>query len=1019
MPFRRILALAALALSLAASSFAQTPQPANPKVDSAPSPQTPSGPQPGVTATTGSLRGRAVDPTNAVIPGVTITLTDANGHARSTQSTGDGTYLIPNLAPGTYSVHTSVNGFADFDRPGVAITAAISTRVNLHLQPNVSTTVNVSANGSQQLSVASDSNASSLVLTGKDLDALSDDPDELSDELNALAGPAAGPNGGQIYIDGFTGGTLPPKSSIREIRINQNPFSAQYDQLGYGRIEVFTKPGTDKLHGQFILQGNDNAFNTTALVGATPQPPYHTLFFQGNLTGPLSKKASYNLSVNDRDIQSDSIINTTILGGANTYTPVNTIQSVFTPQTRVDVSPRLDLQITPTNTLTARYQFNHNGQTNANVGGNNLASTAYSTFENNNEIQASDSQTFGNRVISETRFEYTRDTTTNTVQNPATSIYVQGAQNSGGSGYGNYNDVATHFEVQSYTSVQLTNNFIRFGGRLRYSGDSNTNTTNFNGGFTYGQSSVTYDAALQSAYNALGYNSAGSTCYPGSIALGSTIPVSGICNYGLTQYYLNNSQTPHANIGPTQYTVDGGNPNISASVSDVGLYAEDEWKIRPSFTATYGIRYETQNRISDHHDVAPHVSVAWGLLPHNGAPTFVVRGGYAIFFNRYGLGQVENVQRFNGVTELALTVKNPGCYTAATCPAATPTTTLNTDSQAPNLRTPYVMQAGGSIEHQINKNWTATATYLNSRGQHQFFSQNLQTTVGASTYNNYQYVSEGIFKQNQLIVNSSYRGPAGTSLFGFYVFSHSNADTSGSGSFPSNPALGITADYGRAGFDVHHRLFLGGSAQFPYHITASPFLVVNSGAPFNITLGQDLIGDLIYNQRPAFCSATTTAANTVNSKYGCFDKGTTLAEPRVPINYAQGPAQFTLNMRITKTIGFGPKLGGKSAQQSGPNGPPPGPMGGGPGGEGHGGGGGHHGGGGMFGGGGTSTGRKYNLTLGAQGLNIFNVVNYSNPVGNISSPQFGQQTQLAGGIFSSNNGGTAVRRITLQANFTF
>ena len=107
-----------------------------------------------------------------------------------------------------------------------------------------------------------DQNANAVVLKGKDLDALSDDPDELESQLQALAGPAAGPNGGEIYIDGFTGGQIPPKSSIREIRINQNPFSAEFDRLGYGRIEILTKPGTDKLHGQIQARGNDSSFNS-------------------------------------------------------------------------------------------------------------------------------------------------------------------------------------------------------------------------------------------------------------------------------------------------------------------------------------------------------------------------------------------------------------------------------------------------------------------------------------------------------------------------------------------------------------------------------------------------------------------------------------------------------------------------------------------------------------------------------------------------------------------------------------
>ena len=122
------------------------------------------------------------------------------------------------------------------------------------------------------------------MIKGKDLDALSDDPDQLQDELNALAGPAAGPNGGEIYIDGFTGGQLPPKSSIREIRINQNPFSAEFDKLGYGRIEILTKPGTDHLHGMLMASGNDSAFNSLNTF-VTSEPPYYSTFFLGNVSG--------------------------------------------------------------------------------------------------------------------------------------------------------------------------------------------------------------------------------------------------------------------------------------------------------------------------------------------------------------------------------------------------------------------------------------------------------------------------------------------------------------------------------------------------------------------------------------------------------------------------------------------------------------------------------------------------------------------------------------------------------------
>jgi hypothetical protein len=106
------------------------------------------------------------------------------------------------------------------------------------------------------------SNASALVMRGTDLDALPDDPDDLASALQALAGPSAGPNGGSIFIDGFSGGELPPKESIREIRLNQNPFSPEYDKLGLGRIEIFTKPGTDKFRGSIGYNFANEVWNS-------------------------------------------------------------------------------------------------------------------------------------------------------------------------------------------------------------------------------------------------------------------------------------------------------------------------------------------------------------------------------------------------------------------------------------------------------------------------------------------------------------------------------------------------------------------------------------------------------------------------------------------------------------------------------------------------------------------------------------------------------------------------------------
>src|SRR6185312_7207540 len=196
---------------------------------------------------TGRLRGQIVDATGAVIPGASITVKNSSGLVLSVTSDGTGAYDVKNLAPGKYTISVTAKGFAPTTKE-IQIAAGQLNETDIPLAIVVKEEDIEVQSDAARVSTSPDANASSLVLSGKDLDALSDDPDELQSELQALAGPSAGPNGGQIYIDGFTGGQLPPKSSIREIRINQNPFSAQYDRMGFGRIEVFTNPGTDKIH---------------------------------------------------------------------------------------------------------------------------------------------------------------------------------------------------------------------------------------------------------------------------------------------------------------------------------------------------------------------------------------------------------------------------------------------------------------------------------------------------------------------------------------------------------------------------------------------------------------------------------------------------------------------------------------------------------------------------------------------------------------------------------------------------
>src|SRR5207248_789919 len=160
------------------------------------------------------------------------------------------------LRSGKYTLNVIAEGFTVYENDNADI-GDQPLRLNVQLTIAVQEQKIQVSDTAPTVDVNPANNAGAVVLSGKELEALPDDPDELQSDLEALAGPSPGPNGGQMYIDGFTAGQLPPKASIREIRINQNPFSSEYDKLGYGRIEVFTKPGTDKFHGQGFVMGND------------------------------------------------------------------------------------------------------------------------------------------------------------------------------------------------------------------------------------------------------------------------------------------------------------------------------------------------------------------------------------------------------------------------------------------------------------------------------------------------------------------------------------------------------------------------------------------------------------------------------------------------------------------------------------------------------------------------------------------------------------------------------------------
>ncbi len=774
----------------------------------------------------GEIRGTVTDQTGALIPGAQVAITGEDGKAITATTGRDGAYHFSVVAPGTYQMVVSAKGFADAAM-GVEVDAGKPAVQDIKMQLPVEQQQVTVTDDAAGVSTAADANTSAIVIKGKDLDALSDDPDELQNELNALAGPASGPNGAQIYIDGFTGGQLPPKSSIREIRINQNPFSAHFDKLGYGRIEILTKPGTDKLHGSMMVMGNDSAFNSLNEF-APSEPAYYTTFMMGSAGGALGKKASWFSSVFYRDNQANSIVNAELLNANST--PYNYSLAVANPQSRLDFSPRLDFQLGEKNTLTLRYMLDRQVQTNSGVSQFALQSQAYNVTNYENTLQLVDTQVLSANAVNETRFQYVRDRDSQLAQSLDPTITVQGAFTGGGSNMGVVRDNQDRLELENDTTVAHGPHAIEFGGRFRLTRDANFSTSGFNGNYIY---------------SSLGAYAAGT---------------------------------------PSQYQVTAGKSSSNVALFDAGLFYQDDFKVRQNFTLSYGIRYEAQNRIADRDDWAPRVSFAWAPKRGSKPSSTVIRAGYGWFYDRFGSNFVLDAIRNNGINQQQYVVNNP-TFTKD----APPVSVLAADSTVaptiyqvdPHFHDSLNMQAAAGVEHSFGKVATASVTYVNSRGVHQYMSDNINAflpgtydeATGTGTRPNgineniYQFQSEGIYNQNQLSVNYSVRSKRIT-LFGFYMLNFANADTSGATYFPSNQ-FNPRADYGRANFDTRNRFLLGGNLSGPYGVSFSPMLVTNSGAPFNITIGQDIYGDNQFNERPAYATASST--DVMKTQWGTFD----------------------------------------------------------------------------------------------------------------------------------------------------
>jgi hypothetical protein len=923
---------------------------------------------------TGGLHGILTDSSGAVIPAASLTLSGGGGE-KSVQSQTDGSYTFSGLAAGDYKIAVVFPGFVAYEHP-IAVQAGATAQFAIQLTPTggkQEVTVNADA---AEVSVEPGHNASAIVIKDSDLDSLPDDPGDLSDMLNALAGPSAGPNGATMMVDGFAGGQLPPKNTIKEIRMNQNPFSSEYDDLGFGRIEIITKPGTDTMHGQFQLTDSDSFFNSRNPYAAN-KADYVNRSFNETLSNSFRHKGSWTLNATQNKINNNAIIHAVTLD-PSTLESVSVNQSVTTPRDNFAGTARMDYQLTSNQTATARYTYNRGDQDNSGIGGYSLVSRAYSGQNSSHELQLTETAVLNPSMATETHFGYSRYSNAQFDTNTAPAIIVSSSFNDGGAQVGKTFNHQTYLELQNISTLVHGAHTLRFGGRWQHSAVTDSSPGNFGGTFTF-----------------LGVSNVPELDSNNQPVPGSSISITSLEQYRRTLLFQKMGY-PVTTIqalggGASQFSIAGGNPEAQAGYATMGVFIQDDWRIRPNLTISPGFRYEMQTGYHDPASPAPRIGLAWS--PDGGAGKTgktVIRLGAGFFYDRFGTNVLLQTERFNGINQQQYLVMDPLFY-----PVVPALSTLEALRQPPvtwrlsSTMKPLLdfMQAA-TLERQLPRNSTFSITFLHISGKHVPIVVNANTPLpgtfdpanpssGVRPYGNaagniFEYQSNGVYNQKLAFLKWDARFNKKVSFTTYYTlrFAHNDANWLGT---PSNP-FDLSQDYGRASYDRRHSFNLLGNITLPLGLQFSPMLVMSSGAPYDLTIGSDLNGDSYGTDRPAFAT-DLSRPSVVVTKYGAFDTNPMPGQTIVPRNYLQSTGMWNVNARLGKTFAIGKKPAAPGSS-------------------------------------GTETRFKLNFNVDVN--NVFNHLNQGGYVGNLSSPLFGQSTSVY--LFRETSN---LRRVQFGTSFTF
>ena len=778
-----------------------------------------------------ALNGVVADPSGGIVPGAEVDLVDATGAVTGTSHSDDsGNFRVVAPHPGNFTLVVSEPGFETVRTPVVVVAHAaakaalpIAARLKVVLPiATFATTVQVSAENNADLT-ASEDNRDSSVMNTEELKALPIYDNDYATAMSTFLDESATATGGSgLLVDGLEANhATVSASAVQEVRINQDPYSAQYYWPGRGQMEILTKSSADKYHGEMNFLIRNSAMN--AQNALAPSKPFEQRQnYEGSVTGPIPHmaKSSFLGSFNRTLYDQDAVVSATVV--PTTGNAAGAFQAnVPAAQRDTEFSTRAARQFGQKHSAYAQYSYEDWTGENQGVGGQALAAAGYNTEYREDDLVLHLDSTLSPILLNQISIVGEHDSSRNKDAAEGPRINVSGDFVSGSA---QSNSFGTEYNFHFYDMATWTRgkHMIRAGVDTphiaRRAFDDHTNEL---GSYTFG---------------------------PTLAADGVTVLKTALENYsdGL----------------PSGFSENTGDTHFLYHQQELGAFIQDQFKIADWFSITPGIRYDWQNFLGGKRlGFSPRASFAWVL---NEKHKVVVRGGGGIYYDRFGGGPLLDLARYQTARRRSISLSmNPAdpassCYPVTACQAigAQPP---NLAQLAPNAKLPYQFQYGLSIERQLGDKATGVISGYAARGIDGFRSVDVNAPTPESGYAARPNAAYGRIRQMQTAgyfagegLDISYRGKFNKYFTGFgrYTWSHYEANTGGIGWYPQNQ-YAPNDEWSNAGWDRRHRLGMYASFHPESVLNLSAGVFANTGTPWTIVTGTDAYGDNLFNTRPA------------------------------------------------------------------------------------------------------------------------------------------------------------------------